>query len=46
MAKKTLPELGDLETVAEGHFTWNVEGWSKLPKRITSEVFTVGGNPW
>lgn len=44
--KKHLPSLADYETLAEGHFTWEVKDWSTLPKRLTGPVFEVGDTPW
>ncbi|KAJ6256642.1 Ubiquitin carboxyl-terminal hydrolase [Drechslerella dactyloides] len=46
MIKRHLPKFQDLETIAEGHFTWEIESWSTLPKRITGPVFNVGDTPW
>ncbi|KAF3138571.1 hypothetical protein TWF703_004619 [Orbilia oligospora] len=44
--ERHLPKLPDLETLAEGHFTWEVDSWSTLPKRLTGPTFTVGDTPW
>ncbi|EPS37721.1 hypothetical protein H072_8604 [Dactylellina haptotyla CBS 200.50] len=44
--ERHLPKFPDLETLAEGHFTWEVDNWSTLPKRITGPVFNVGDTPW
>ncbi|EWC45003.1 hypothetical protein DRE_06283 [Drechslerella stenobrocha 248] len=46
MLKRQLPKFPDLETLAEGHFTWEIDNWSALPKRITGPVFNVGDTPW
>ena len=44
--ERHLPKFPDLETVSEGHFTWEVDNWSTLPKRLTGPAFEVGDTPW
>ncbi|KAB8360728.1 hypothetical protein FH972_024463 [Carpinus fangiana] len=40
---KPLPEL---EIEHECEYTWDIEEWSKLGRRVHSPAFEVGGAPW
>jgi hypothetical protein len=47
MKKLALPILPDQpETVDEVVYTWNIEGWSQLPRKAHSPVFQAGEQPW
>ncbi|EEP79053.1 conserved hypothetical protein [Uncinocarpus reesii 1704] len=46
MMARVLPELPDLEIVAQGHHTWNIENWTKLSRKERGPIFECGGSPW
>ncbi len=46
MKARVLPDLPDLETESEGHFTWNIKDWLKLQRREHGPTFEIGGIPW
>ena len=46
MKALTLEPLGDLEVLHEGHFTWEIRNYSKLPLRNLSPEFECGGFKW
>ena len=43
---RLLPLVPDLEVESEGHATWNIEDYRRLPKRVHGPSFEVGGHPW
>lgn len=46
MRAKYFKEMEDLETLAETTYTWSIEGWNQLPKKVHSDKFDCGGMPW
>lgn len=43
---KFLPADPDLSTLAQTHYTWNIEDWRSLPQGSVGPVFECGGIPW
>ncbi|KAK4969844.1 ubiquitin-specific protease ubp15 [Elasticomyces elasticus] len=41
-----MPELPGLEQEAETIHTWDIEDWTKLPRRTHGPLFQCGGHPW
>lgn len=47
MNKHVLQEpYPDLEIIDETHFTWGIEGWRSMERKVHSPVFECGGYPW
>ena len=47
MSKHVLQEpFPELETIDEAHFTWQIEGWRSMERKVHSPVFECGGYPW
>lgn len=46
MKEKWFKPLEDLEPLAETTFTWQIQDWKKLPKKVQSDRFDCGGMPW
>ncbi len=40
------PILDEPEILVTDHFTWNIENWRHLPKKMHSPVFEAGGYKW
>jgi len=41
-----LESPGDLEIIAETHYTWEIRNYSKLGHRVLSPEFECGGYKW
>jgi hypothetical protein len=41
-----LENLGDLQVVAEAHYTWEITNYGKLPNKAFSPEFECGGYKW
>ena len=41
-----MDNLGDLEIVADGHYTWEIRNYAKLGNRTLSPEFECGGYRW
>jgi ubiquitin carboxyl-terminal hydrolase 7 len=41
-----MPLIPDLETVAETHYTWDIENWRNLPRREHGPTFECADMPW
>ncbi|KAF8460666.1 hypothetical protein BDZ91DRAFT_738896 [Kalaharituber pfeilii] len=47
MKKHLLGEpIQDLEVIGEAHFTWEIEGWRSMERKVHGPVFECAGNPW
>ena len=47
MKKHVLMEpMLDLEVIDEGHFTWEIEGWRSMDRKVHSPTFQCGDYPW
>ncbi|PGH27122.1 hypothetical protein AJ80_01078 [Polytolypa hystricis UAMH7299] len=46
MMARVLPADPDLVTEDEAHFTWHIQGWSKMRRKEHSPSFQCGGSPW
>lgn len=36
----------DLEVIDESHFTWEIEGWRSMDRKVHSPTFKCGSCPW
>jgi ubiquitin carboxyl-terminal hydrolase 7 len=46
MIDNFMPPVQDLETLAETHYTWDIENWRNLPRREHGPTFECADTPW
>lgn len=47
MKKHLLQEpLPDLEIIDETSFTWEIDGWRSMERKVHGPIFDCGGHPW